>query len=85
MPDSKVGIYEAKTHFTALISRAEKGEVVTITRHGKAVARIVPPIDQEDLSSDPDRQRLLQEFRNFRRKRSLGEITVRELIDEGRR
>lgn len=37
-----VGIFEAKTHFSALIDDAEAGEPTTITRKGKPVARIVP-------------------------------------------
>jgi len=40
--DKTVGAFEAKTHFSALLERAEKGEEITITRRGKAVARIVP-------------------------------------------
>lgn len=37
-----VGIFEAKTHFSALIESAERGAEIVITRKGKAVARIVP-------------------------------------------
>jgi len=39
---SCIGIYEAKTHLTALLGRVEDGEEVTITRHGRPVARLVP-------------------------------------------
>jgi prevent-host-death family protein len=39
---ASVGTYEAKTHFTALVARAEAGEEITITRHGKPVAKLVP-------------------------------------------
>ena len=37
-----IGAYEAKTKFAELLQRAENGERVTITRHGKAVAEIAP-------------------------------------------
>ena len=37
-----VGLFEAKTHLSELIARAERGEEVVITRHNKPVARIVP-------------------------------------------
>jgi prevent-host-death family protein len=40
--DSVVGAYEAKTKFSELIARAEKGETFTITKNGRAVARITP-------------------------------------------
>ena len=37
-----VGIYEAKTRFSALIELVEQGEEVRITRHGKEVVRLLP-------------------------------------------
>jgi antitoxin (DNA-binding transcriptional repressor) of toxin-antitoxin stability system len=37
----RVGTFEAKTHLSRLLDRVEAGEEVVITRHGKAVARIV--------------------------------------------
>jgi prevent-host-death family protein len=39
-----VGAFEAKNKLGQLLDLAEQGEEVTITRHGKAVARIVPAI-----------------------------------------
>jgi prevent-host-death family protein len=42
-----VGAFEAKTHLAALLERVEHGETITITRHGKPVAKLVP-IDQRD-------------------------------------
>jgi len=36
----KVGAYEAKTQFSALLEKVERGEEVLITRHGKPVARL---------------------------------------------
>lgn len=39
----EVGVLEAKTHLSALLDAIEKdGETVTITRHGRAVARLSP-------------------------------------------
>ena len=37
-----VGAFEAKTKFSELLDRVERGEEVVVTRHGKTVARIVP-------------------------------------------
>ena len=37
-----VGLFEAKTHLSAYVLRAEAGEEVIITRHNKPVAKIVP-------------------------------------------
>lgn len=41
-----VGSYEAKTHLPALLERVQTGESIVITRHGKAIARLVP-VDEE--------------------------------------
>jgi prevent-host-death family protein len=37
-----VNIHEAKTHFSRLVERAERGEEIVIARAGKPVARLVP-------------------------------------------
>jgi prevent-host-death family protein len=37
-----VGAYEAKTKFSELIARAEKGESFVVTKNGRPVARITP-------------------------------------------
>jgi prevent-host-death family protein len=37
-----LNILAAKTHFSALVERAEKGETIIIARAGKPVARLVP-------------------------------------------
>ena len=39
----EVGVLEAKTHFSALLEEVTGGEEVTITRHGKPIAKLVPP------------------------------------------
>ena len=50
-----VGAFEAKTKLSELLDRVERGEEITITRHGKPVARLVnagaaaPPKDWIDL------------------------------------
>ena len=40
-----VGTFEAKTHLSTLLEQVERGEEITIARHGKAIAlcRQVPP------------------------------------------
>ncbi len=36
-----VGLFDAKTHLSELVSRAEAGEEIVITRHNKPVVRLV--------------------------------------------
>jgi prevent-host-death family protein len=38
----EIGAFEAKNKFGQLLDWVEKGEEITITRHGKEVARLVP-------------------------------------------
>ena len=37
-----VNVYDAKTHLSKLLERAEAGEEIIITRHGRPVARLGP-------------------------------------------
>jgi prevent-host-death family protein len=37
-----VNVHEAKTHFSKLLARVERGEEVVIARAGAPVARLVP-------------------------------------------
>ena len=76
-----VGTFEAKTHLSALLERVERGEEITITRHGKAVARLVPvgAFSRERLKDTVER------LKAFRRGRRLGDLSAKALIEEGRR
>lgn len=43
MNEQRIGVGEAKAHFSELLDRVRDEEIVlTITRHGRPVARIVP-------------------------------------------
>lgn len=42
MPPTQVGAFEAKTHLSALLERVGGGEAFVITRHGRAVAQLLP-------------------------------------------
>ena len=78
-----VGSFEAKTHLPQLLERVAQGEEFTITRHGKPVARLVPATP---ASPKPDVRQVIAEMRAFRKGNTLGEgITIRDLIEEGRR
>lgn len=45
-----IGVFEARNRFSELIDAAERGEEVTVLRHGKPVARIVPVTAPDDLA-----------------------------------
>ena len=62
--ETTVGAYEAKTKFSELIARAEKGESFTVTKNGRPVARILPTVDFEREQA----RRAFEELREFRAK-----------------
>jgi prevent-host-death family protein len=37
-----IGVFEAKNHFSEILERVQRGEVVTITKHGKPIAEVRP-------------------------------------------
>ena len=40
---SSIALFEAKTRLSELLVQAQQGDVITITRHGVPMARLVPP------------------------------------------
>jgi prevent-host-death family protein len=76
-----VGAYEAKTHLPKLLERVAEGHRITITKHGVPVA-VLEPYDSE---KNVDVRDVIQSLREFREGNRLEGLTIRELIDEGRR
>ena len=76
-----VGAFDAKTHLNKLLSRVSKGEVIRITLRGVPIAKLVPdgPDDQVDIRD------VVRGIRDLRKGARLGKISIRELINEGRR
>ena len=74
MPE--IGAYEAKTHLPRLLDEVEAGATITITRNGRAVARLVPIADATAAA-----ERILA----LRAKVRKGRLSMRGLIEEGRR
>lgn len=46
----QVTIAEAKAKFAELIRRAESGEDITLTRHGRPVAHLTPAVEPQRAS-----------------------------------
>jgi len=76
---SLVGAYEAKTHLPQLLERVAGGERITITKHGHSVAVLQPVEGGENVS---DAIRGLKAFRSGKR---LNGLSVKGMIEEGRR
>jgi prevent-host-death family protein len=65
---------EAKTHLPELLDDVERGETVVITRHGRAIARIVPEAHRRQAEID----RAIESIRALRQR--TGKITLDELL-----
>jgi len=79
-----VGAYEAKTHLPKLIRRVQKGERVTITKHGVPIA-VIQPADADTPKRHVETKAVIAELRRFREDKTLGGMSIRDLIEEGRR
>jgi prevent-host-death family protein len=78
-----VGAFQAKTHFSQLLERVAKGEEITITKHDRPVARLVP-------AERPSREHVASLFRQMDAlrqslPRSKDKTPLKDLIEHGRR
>ncbi len=76
-----VGAYEAKTHLPKLLERVLKGEKITITKHGVPIAMLQPA--ESIRKTEP--KKVIAELRKFRERHRLDGLSLREMIQEGRR
>jgi prevent-host-death family protein len=78
------GCFDAESPLSELLARVARGEEVFITDgSGKPVAKLIPvrPTDRSDV------KKVIEEFKAYsaRQARTAGDLTFREMIDEGRR
>jgi prevent-host-death family protein len=79
---SSYGAFEAKTHFSDLLDRVEQGDRITITRHGRVVAALVPSIPKANNNLVEIGRRAWESTRGT----SLPEgMTIKDLINAGRK
>ena len=76
----EVGAYEAKTRFSSILDAVEKGDRISITRRGRPVALLVPAQEEK-----PQPASVIAALRALRKSVTLGDIPLRQLIEEGRR
>jgi prevent-host-death family protein len=76
-----IGLSEAGSQLPNLVDRVAQGELITITKQGVPVARIVPVPNQ----NNSDLPQVIQDIKEFRKGRRLEGLSIREMIEEGRR
>ena len=78
-----IGAFEAKTRLGELLERVRGGASFTITKRNKPVARLSRVDDEAEQLAR--RIQAGKELRALRERYTLNGISVRELIEEGRR
>ena len=79
-----IGFYEARTRLSELLDQVAHGKKILITRRGKPAAMLVPPA----MAAERNVRNVVREMLDFRDREGPtleGKVTVRELINEGRR
>ena len=76
-----VGAFEAKTHFSSLLEKVERGEQVTITKHGHPIAKLVPAMASKNREV---KRNAIQKILELSQQHKLAGLNWKELRDEGR-
>jgi antitoxin (DNA-binding transcriptional repressor) of toxin-antitoxin stability system len=76
-----MGVGDAQSQFLRLLDKGAKGQRVTITQHGTPLARLV----LTGITQQRDVRAVIGELLEFQKGNTLGDITIRGLIVEGRR
>jgi antitoxin (DNA-binding transcriptional repressor) of toxin-antitoxin stability system len=81
----RVGVFEGKTRFSALITDALRGETTLITRNGEPVAEIGPVKEGRLERGKVAVQRIRALRSRLAAAGKLDGLDAQELIDEGRK
>ncbi|HEV2747381.1 MAG TPA: type II toxin-antitoxin system prevent-host-death family antitoxin [Allosphingosinicella sp.] len=84
-PSSEFGAADAKARFSELLARVERGETITIRRHGRVIARLVPVKQEKTVE---EKLKAWEEWEAYRRSQDIRlgpDLTIKQLIEEGRR
>jgi len=82
---AEIGAFEAKTHFSALLERAARGEEIVITKRGKPIAKIGPAAAKHDAAKAWDVIRRIQADVKRARTGPISTDEIVEWIKEGRK
>ena len=77
---TSISANKVKNNLAELLERTAKGESITITQHGVAIAVLQPPHCGENRKAKD----AITKIKRFRSKHRLNGMTVRDMIEEGR-
>ncbi len=81
----EVGTFDAKNRLSELLDKVERGEEVTITRRGRAIARLVPVGPKHDVAKARE---AMHQLRTLAKEMNLGPFDWEEwkrYRDEGKK
>jgi prevent-host-death family protein len=70
----EISASQAKTHLPQLLDEVERGETIIITRHGRAIARLVPEAERRQAEIDA----AVESIKALRKRR--GRVPLKELL-----
>lgn len=76
----EIGVYEARTNLPRILADVERGERVTTTRHGKAIALLTPLAAPRRRLAE-----VVDALLAFREKHPLDGVSIRDRVEEGRK
>ena len=77
--DDTIGVYDLKAHLSSVLEEVIAGRIVTVTRHGHAIARIHPAV----TSTLEERRAAIERMKRARKGRKLG-MPAKAAVAEGR-
>jgi len=76
-----ISVCEAKRHFSRILEEVSEGQSFLVTRYGRPVG-ILSPVDAKPKM---DRKKAIEHFRTIQKRGALKGLSVKEMIEEGRR
>ncbi len=77
----RIGAYEAKTHLPRLLEQVKEGAEIIITKHGLPVAVLKP----YQLEQQVEPRVVIDKLYKLRKNNRLAGLSIRNLIEEGRK
>lgn len=76
-----ISAFDAQAHLSRLLDEVVEGETITVTKNGVPIAQLIPAPEVRQRST----REVIAALKEFRRGKTLDGVSVRELIEEGRR
>lgn len=77
---NEISVKELQTQTDDILTRIAQGEAFSIQRDGVEVARMLPTASEQKRRADEAFERVMEMRKGLR----LGDVSIRELIEEGR-